>query len=187
MSKHLRIYVCGSHSTGKTTLARQVADRTGLPFLNEIARQVIAERELTFEVMRANVSLVNDYQEEVFKRQIKHEEQHQSFVSDRCFDNLAYSARHTEIFQTLMKRPAIKSYIKKVKNSLVFFIRPHPDLMMTDGFREQSNWNEIVRIDAMVEMLISWFDIPVIGITELNMRNRLRTAMSAVRWYRNGS
>ena len=36
MHQPLRIYVCGAHSTGKTTLARHLAEELGLPLINEV-------------------------------------------------------------------------------------------------------------------------------------------------------
>jgi len=183
----MRIYVCGAHSTGKTTLARHIAERTGLPLLNEVARQVMAEREMTFEQVRSNLDVVNDYQREVFKRQLE-VEQHApgGFVSDRAFDNLAYSARHSEILPELLADPKTAEYFDSVRGSLVFFLRPHRSLLSEDGYREQASWEEVMRIDGMVDFLLAWQRIPAIGISELGLRNRLRTAMTAVNLYKRG-
>ena len=38
----VRIYLVGAHATGKTTLARWVRDRYGLPMISEVARGVLA-------------------------------------------------------------------------------------------------------------------------------------------------
>jgi len=51
--RRLRIFICGAHSTGKTTLHRQLAER--LPDVyaqNELARQVISDMGLTIVISR---------------------------------------------------------------------------------------------------------------------------------------
>jgi len=183
----VRIYVCGAHSTGKTTLARHIAAHTGLPLLNEVARQVMAEREMTFEQVRADLDAVNKYQRAVFQRQLETEEQTKGgFVSDRAFDNLAYAARHSEILPELLADPRIEEYFATLRKSLVFFVRPHRSLLADDGIREASSWDEVMRIDGMIDFLLAWQCIPAIGISELGLRNRLRSAMTAVNLYKRG-
>jgi len=99
----LRIYVCGAHSTGKTTLARHLSRELGLPLINEIARQVMAELELSFETLRVDLGQVAAYQTEVFRRQMEVEERYpDGFVSDRTFCNLAYAARHSRVLPDLL-------------------------------------------------------------------------------------
>lgn len=179
----LRIYVCGAHSTGKTTLARHIARELGLPLINEVARQVIAEMELSFETLRVDIHRAGEYQREVFRRQIEVEERHTGgFVSDRTFDNLAYAARHSLSVARILDADAMR-YFARVRDSLVFYVRPHRECMSDDGMREQVQWDEINRIDGIVDFLLAWQQIPAIGIGELNMKDRVRTAMAAVRMY----
>ena len=81
----VRIYLVGSHSTGKTTLARWIRDRYGLPMISEVARGVLAELEAPLGQIRSNLEIVDRYQSRVFERQIAAEkEQLSSFVSDRA-------------------------------------------------------------------------------------------------------
>lgn len=179
----LRIYVCGAHSTGKTTLARHVAKELGLPLINEVARQVIAEMELSFETLRVDVTRAGEYQREVFKRQMEVEERYPNgFVSDRTFDNLAYAARHSAVIPQLLDADCMR-YFAKVRESLVLYVRPHRECMSNDGVREQVEWDEINRIDGILDFLLAWQQVPCIGISELNMKDRVRTAMCAVKLY----
>ncbi len=179
----LRIYVCGAHSTGKTTLARHLARELRLPLINEVARQVIAEMELSFEMLRVDLERAGEYQREVFKRQMEVEERYpDGFVSDRTFDNLAYAARHTLVIPQLLDAAA-QRYFARVRESLVLYVRPHRECMADDGTREQVAWDEINRIDGVLDFLLQWQQIPCIGISELNMKDRVRTAMTAVRLY----
>jgi nicotinamide riboside kinase len=181
----LRIYVCGAHSTGKTTLARHIASELGLPLINEVARQVMAEMELTFETLRVDLERVAMYQREVFRRQVEVEDRYpEGFVSDRAFCNLAYAARHSTILSDVLNSDLAKRYFDHVRrDGLVFFVRPHRECMADDGFRERVAWDEINRIDGMLDFVFGWQRIPCIGISELNMKDRVRTAMTAVRLY----
>lgn len=179
----LRIYVCGAHSTGKTTLARHLARELNLPLINEVARQVIAEMELSFETLRVDIERAGQYQREVFKRQMQVEDRYpDGFVSDRTFDNLAYAARHSLALPQILDGDAMR-YFARVRDSLVFFVRPHRECMVNDGMREQVEWDEINRIDGIIDFLLGWQQIPCIGINELNMKDRIRTAMAAVKLY----
>ncbi|MCO5168597.1 MAG: ATP-binding protein [Planctomycetes bacterium] len=179
----LRIYVCGAHSTGKTTLARHIARELGLPLINEVARQVIAEMELSFETLRVDVVRAGEYQREVFRRQMEVEERYPGgFVSDRTFDNLAYAARHSMVIPQLLDGDCMR-YFGRVRESLVLFVRPHRECMVNDGYREQVEWDEINRIDGILDFLLAWQQIPSVGISELNMKDRIRTAMTAVKLY----
>ncbi len=60
MSSPPRIYLVGAHSTGKTTLARWVRDRYGLPMIAEVARGVLAEMEERLDALRSDIDLVDD-------------------------------------------------------------------------------------------------------------------------------
>jgi nicotinamide riboside kinase len=180
----MRVYVCGAHSSGKTTLGRHIAAEMGLPLINEVARQVMAEMELTFEVLRANLDLVDKYQKAVFRRQIEVEESYpDGFVSDRAFCNLAYAGRHSRILRDIVKNGDVERYMNHVADALVLFVRPSRVCMVDDGMREQVNWDEINRIDGMIDLLFEMYSVPRVGIAESGMKDRMRTAMAAVRWY----
>ena len=181
MHQPLRIYVCGAHSTGKTTLARHLAEELGLPLINEVARQVMAEMELTFETLRVDLHRVAAYQREVFRRQIQVEERYpEGFVSDRAFCNLAYAARHSKILGDLLAEENSQRYFEHLRrHGLVFFVRPHRECMQDDGMRERVAWDEINRIDGMLDFIFGWQRIPCVGISELNMKDRVRTAMTS--------
>ncbi|RKY21099.1 MAG: hypothetical protein DRQ55_05460 [Planctomycetota bacterium] len=175
MNRVTRIYMVGAHSTGKTTMARWVRDAYGLPMISEVARGVLAEMESALDSIRSNVDVVDRYQREVFLRQLASEmEQPGSYVSDRSFCNLAYAASHSTILAELARDPRLTNYMDKVRQGLVFFVRPHRELMTEDGVRESANWDEIVRIDGMVKFMLEWFDVPYIPVASLAMQERQR-------------
>lgn len=174
----MRVYFIGSHSSGKTTLARYVSETRELPMLNEVARTVLAERELSLETLRTNLEIVNSYQSDIFIRQFEEEKKHKSFVSDRSFDNLAYMAQHSTILAQFVTSKLLTSYIddmKKDKTAVMFFVRPCKATMKNDGIRESVNWDGVVAIDALVKFLLEMWNINYISINTDSMQERVRT------------
>jgi len=174
-SNPLRIYMVGAHATGKTTLARWVRDHYGVPMIAEVARGVLAEMEAQLDTLRTDIALVNRYQREVFQRQIEAERKVQGpFVSDRAFCNLAYAAHHSTILGDVFRDRRLADYMDWVRQGIVFFLRPHRELVVADGVRAGLEWEEVVRIDGMVKLLLEVFDVPYIPVESLSMQERVR-------------
>lgn len=174
-STPLRIYMVGAHATGKTTLARWVRDHYGVPMIAEVARGVLAEMEARLDTLRTDIDLVNRYQREVFTRQIEGEQKIQGpFVSDRAFCNLAYAAHHSTILGDVFRDRRLGEYMNWVRQGVVFFLRPHRELIVADGVRAGLEWEEVLRIDGMVKLLLEVFDVPYIPVESLSMQERVR-------------
>lgn len=172
----LRIYIAGAHSTGKTTLARWIARTYKLPLVTEVARSVLAELELPLDTLRVDLDRTATFQKEVFRRQNEMERlAGNRFVSDRTFDNLAYACHHTLALREIARDLGDYSSRLSSPGSLVFFVRPHQDLLKEDGIRASVSWDEIVRIDGMVKLLLELHDVDYITIDTLNMAERART------------
>jgi nicotinamide riboside kinase len=171
-----RIYLVGAHSTGKTTLARWVRDRFGLPMISEVARGVLAEMEAQLDALRSDVELVNRYQRQVFERQLEAERQQRGgFVSDRAFCNLAYAAHHSTVLSGIATDPRLRDYMDSVRGGIVLYLRPHRELVRADGVRAGLEWEEVVRIDGMVKLLLEMFAVPYVAVESLSMQERVRT------------
>lgn len=180
-----RIYVVGSHSTGKTHLARWISKNYSLPIVTEVARSVLAERELPLEVLRTDIERTADFQTEVFRRQSIAEDQAGTrFVSDRAWDNLAYAASHT-ISVKKIAAGLSPSYIERLSHpgSVIFFVRPQKDLLAQDGVRERIDWDELVRIDGMIKLLLEQNDLDYVVLATLSMAERARTVRAVLRGY----
>jgi hypothetical protein len=170
-----RIYLVGAHATGKTTVARWVRDRYSIPMIAEVARGVLAEMEAHLDSLRTDISLVNRYQAEVFARQIAAEQKVDGpFVSDRAFCNLAYAAHHSTILGEVFRDRRLADYMSWVRQGIVFVLRPHKELVRADGVRAGLEWEEVVRIDGMVKLLLELFDVPYIPVESLSMQERVR-------------
>jgi len=170
-----RIYLVGAHATGKTTLARWIRDRYRVPMIAEVARGVLAEMEERLETLRTDLDTVDRYQAAVFTRQIDAERSVDgAFVSDRAFCNLAYAAHHSSILARIFRDPRLEEYMQWVRQGVVFFLRPHRELLVDDGVRAGVEWEEVVRIDGMVKLLLEQFDVPYIPVASLSMQERVR-------------
>jgi len=172
----MRVYFIGSHSTGKTTMARYVSKRYDLPLLNEISRTVMAEMEIPMEALRADMEVVDRYQRSIFRRQIDAERGRENFVSDRSFCNLAYACNHANVFKELFEDESLRDYVRTLRGNDVrmFFIRPCRETMTDDGMRERVEWDGIVRIDAMVKMMLEMWGLRYFQISTPSMQERVR-------------
>lgn len=172
----MRVYLVGSHSSGKSTLARYVSEKYKIPMIVEVARQVLSEKELPLDSLRADLETVDSYQLQVFYRQLKEEKKYTNFVSDRSFDNLAYAAQHSRILSQLINSAEFKEYVDILKSdeSYIFFVRPSKATLKVDGIREALRWDGIIAIDAMVKFLIEMYSIPYFQINMHNMQERVR-------------
>jgi hypothetical protein len=171
----MRIYFVGAHATGKTTMTRYVSRRYGLPMITEVARAVLAELETSLDALRTDMDLVAEYQRRVFERQVQVERaQGSGFVSDRAFDNLAYAAEHTLIFGDLINADEFKRYTEWVAQGIVFFVRPHKDLLREDGLRAGVTWESVLRIDGMIKLMLEQHCIPYLPVESVAMQERAR-------------
>jgi predicted ATPase len=176
----IRVYLVGAHATGKTTLARWVRDHYGIPMIAEVARGVLAEMEAKLDTLRTDIALVNRYQYEVFRRQIDAENAVAGpFVSDRAFCNLAYAAHHSTILADIFRDRKLGEYMNWVRQGIVFFVRPHRELVVADGVRAGLEWEEVVRIDGMVKLLLEVFGVPYIPVESLSMQELQTVAAPA--------
>ena len=172
----MRIYFIGAHSTGKTTMARYVSEKTGFPLLPEVARMVLAERELSMETLRSDLDVVDSFQQEIFHRQMQTEQDLDDFVSDRSFDNLAYAAQHARVLRTILQEKALEQYIDRMRSPdvVLFNIRPVRATLRNDGIREQIDWDELVRIDGAIKFMLEMWGLQYYMIYSASMQERAR-------------
>lgn len=132
----LRIGFIGAHSTGKSTVGEMVAERLGLPWITEIAREVAREWGLTPATIPA--ARLQEYQWEILHRQIEAQEAHVATgaCSDRTpLDNKAYWL----VLEDVPPNEAA-AYDRLVRTNLAFFdvfvlIEPGVFPLVDDGER----------------------------------------------------
>jgi len=157
-------------------MARHTAQQYGLPLLTEVARLLLAERELTINALRADIQAVNAYQRGVLEKQLSEEARFESFVADRSFDNLAYVCEYASILSDLLKKQELNEYVNSLRksDSLIFFIRPCKELMVNDGIREEVKWDDVVRIDGHVKFMLEMWKLRYFQINTPCMQERVR-------------
>jgi predicted ATPase len=174
----MKVYFVGAHGTGKTTLARYVSEQYKLPMITEVARMVLSEKEYKLDTLRHDINLVDEYQEQVFYRQMAEENKFKSsFVSDRsALDVLAYSAQHTRILSSLLKAPEFTSYLAALRGPdvFIFLVRPSKATLKADGVREVINWDGIVAIDAQIKFMLEMWGLRYYPIAMDNMQERTK-------------
>jgi len=173
----MKIYLSGHHGSGKSTLVRYISSKYDLPMISETARMVLSERELQIDSLRCDLNLVDNYQSEVFHRQLLEEGKYNNFVSDRCIiDILAYSASHSRILPTLLESAELKQNLSILKDpdSLIFFIRPSKATLKADGVRETINWDGVISIDSQIKLFFEMFNIRHFQINTESMQERVK-------------
>jgi hypothetical protein len=136
---------------------------------------VLAELETSLDALRTDMDLVAEYQRRVFERQVQVEKlQSSGFVSDRAFDNLAYAGEHTLVLADLVSGDTFKNYMEWVAEGIVFFVRPHRDMLREDGVRAGVTWDSVLRIDGMIKLMLEQARIPYLPIESVSMQERAR-------------
>ncbi len=176
------IYFVGSHSVGKTTLARWCAELLERPFITEVARQVLAEVEIPLDRMRVELDRIADFQTQVFLRQIQTEKSSAAFVADRGFCNLAYAAHHTLVIRKIEALPAYREYFESLRHQIIFFVRPSQSTLRDDGVRAGVSLQEVIQIDAMVKFILELHDLDYVHIGQESMQERARSVQSVLRY-----
>jgi len=172
----MKIYFVGAHSTGKTTCARYVSETYTVPMITEVARMILSEKELHLDSLRTNLNVVDDYQSQIFTRQLEQENKHINFVSDRSFDCLAYAAQHSRILSELLQSEALTNYLEFLRqpDSIIFFVRPTKATLRDDGVRESLTWDGVVAIDSQIKFMLEMWQLPYFQINTDNMQERVR-------------
>lgn len=157
-------------------MARYTAQQYGLSLLTEVARLLLAEKEWSLKTIRSDIQIVNTYQRGVLEKQLAEESKKSHFVSDRSFDNLAYAAMHATVLRQMIRDQSLENYVETLrdKNVAIFFIRPSKALISNDGIREEVEWDDLIRIDAIIKFMLEMWGLKYIQINTPSMQERIR-------------
>jgi nicotinamide riboside kinase len=134
----VRIGLTGAQSVGKSTLAREISKRLGLPLIEEQARVVVGDLGIERPCnLKGRPQLSKRFQWECLMRQIEVEKQLNAFIADRTvMDNAAYWIKWRSGRSS--SRDNLDYYLECEKHSrsyeLVFYLPPEIPLY-ANGFR----------------------------------------------------
>ena len=87
------------------------------------------------------------------------------------------AAQHSQLAPEVFTSPRLADYMEHVRGGIVFYLRPHRELLADDGVRERSDWEEVLRIDGMVKLMLEMFAVPYVPVASLSI-----TGDSLERW-----
>jgi hypothetical protein len=61
-----------------------------------------------------------------------------------------------------------------VAQGIVFYLRPHRDLLKEDGVRAGVTWDSVLRIDGMIKLMLEQSRIPYLPLESVAMQERAR-------------
>lgn len=187
-----RIYICGSHSTGKTTLVRELFRQLGAQFniVQEAAREVIKSQQVSFSEMSTSICKANRFQHDVLS---EHLELHDNalascdnlkgLIFDRGPDFLAYAAMYTTVAANQFKMKSVQSYLEYLSyiNAYVFLLEPHEELLSNDGTRSSLDMRTAIEITAMIRCILELHGIPYTYISDKNLVNRVKLIRATIK------
>jgi len=173
----LKVYLVGAHSTGKTTILNHISERFEVNVIKETAREIIQKYGGSLSEIRSNLDLSKKFQRDILQHQIQKEKRTDCpFVADRGLDILAYFAEYTKDLSNIIEKDYVKNYINSYKEDdvIVFFIRPHNDLIEEDGIRQDVSINDLYKMDGHIKFMFEYFDIDYISISDKHLNERVR-------------
>ncbi|CAM1306704.1 Uncharacterised protein g4438 [Pycnogonum litorale] len=179
----LSIFLCGAHSTGKTTLINKL--KRELPNIKseaEYARNVIKRMGLNRDSFdwkkhpevfeKVQLEILNE-QSQMYRR---HEKDNEDYIADRGIDPLVYARYYLgeDALNRLLSQSLTKSCIERFRTSLTFVLLPQPECVDDDGFRIKPVLSDLQGFtDHLIELLnqlnINYF---VIDFLDLEQRKQ---------------
>ncbi len=171
------IYFVGAESSGKTTLVGFVEEAFGISRLRGESARIVLDGFGGWGAIRSRGKASNKYQEAVFNQQIEMElRQTPHYVADRCLlDSLAYASEYATSVKCLLNRWNEEKVIRildRLHQAIVFLVKPHKGLSASDGERLVVDFEQQIRIDAKIELLLQLQGIRPVRINALGAAQR---------------
>lgn len=117
----LRVFICGAHSVGKTTLVDEIGKEVNLHVEAEVARKVIKDLNLQREDFdpKINPAKFEELQEKILEAQCMVEGRNSkdgtSYIADRGIDPLVYALVYLgeDSMKRLLNLPSCKECINR--------------------------------------------------------------------------
>ncbi|CAH1258238.1 Hypp1979 [Branchiostoma lanceolatum] len=178
----LRVFLCGAHSTGKTTLLTDLGKAVRIHGEPEVARKVIKDMGLTREHLdyKKNPKAFEDLQLKILDAQCETERRNaeagRDYIADRGIDPVVYAdvCLGEDAKQRLLGSHQAKECIERYKTSLVFVLTPHQECIKDDGFRMMGTLEELQRYTIAMTTILHENDIPFTLIRDLDRQKRVQ-------------
>ncbi|XP_031565696.1 uncharacterized protein LOC116300872 [Actinia tenebrosa] len=185
---NIRIFLCGAHSVGKTTLAKEIVKETNVYMMTEIARKIIRDKGMKREDFepKSHPEKFFELQRLIIEAQAKKERENDevglNYVSDRGIDPVVYASLYIgkEAADRLLRLSETKEIIRRYQSSLVFVIKPFPECIVEDGVRLRPNINEMNDFTTTMENLLYQLSIPYTIINVLDLKERVKIVQSEI-------
>ena len=171
------VYFVGSEMSGKTTLVGFVEEAFGIPRLRGESARIVKDEFGGWSTIRSRGKQSDRYQEAVFNQQLEMElRQTPHYVADRCLlDSLAYASEYAANVQRIHQRwyeEQVVQVLERLHEGIVFLVKPHKGLSASDGERLVVSYEQQLRIDAKIELLLQLEGIRPVRINELGAAQR---------------
>lgn len=174
------IYVCGPHSSGKTTLCRELSAVFGYPKVGEAARQILDEEKMDIRGCGESMVLADHFQKLTAERTLQQHSDARAKVQsgewpgvimDRGPDFLVYGTRFSSLggSQSGILNPSLYRG-DEVK---VFLLAPDPNRLLEDGVRASVNMETLREIHFGLRCLLTWNSIPFYNLPPTDLLTRV--------------
>ena len=178
----MRIAITGASGTGKTTLAKAISEKFGIPLNPVGARSVALEMgfDNPYDVDAAGKRV--EFQRRLFEAKRAWELAHDSFVIDRGYlDNLTYCALH---MAEHLEDDAIEVFKQAMgRYHIVLCLSAASFQDLSDGIRKQSRaYHQIYEQLLRAFMLSTRGPRFVMGLDARDQQARLESALTQIEW-----
>lgn len=185
----IRVYLCGAHSTGKTTLLNDL-----MPSLMQVQAYTNVARDIFHELgwkrddwdHEKHPDTFEMLLEMILKRLLEFANNSISagtdYVCDRGIDSLVYADEYLgeESRRRLQELPFVQEFIGRLRDSLVFVLTPHPECMEDDGIRRSPNIQELNSFTQKMFCLLEELKIPFKVISVLDRQSRQKQVIEEI-------
>lgn len=193
----IRVFICGAHSTGKTTMLQHLLQEpeNDLHGETEVARKIMERLGWQRKDIEPEENPENFFnlQKRIMKvqNQVDRENNHlkRSYVCDRGIDPLIYCKMYLgqERLNQLLNTEEADECLQRHKatNTLTVILNPHPECIRDDGTRLTPKLEELNQFTDMLKHFLNDQGIAFETISELNLEKRVSILKDLINRKRN--
>ncbi|XP_045215469.1 uncharacterized protein LOC123565739 [Mercenaria mercenaria] len=191
----VRIYICGPHSTGKTTLLNDLRPYLGnIKVVEEVARDIIKShgwarkdfhpekhpdifQQLNAEILAAQI-----------ETDVKYTSMRQDFICDRALDPIIYCGFYIDerAKEAMYELDGIDQWFESLRKSLVILVSPHLECIRDDTVRLTSSLEELQEFYVKFEEELQRNNIKYMKLAQLDRQERVNIVLNEINIFRLG-